>query len=226
MITLMMDKIKISKYSPDRKYSPKTQDPNTVVLDNKKASSLEGGHSKKIGGMWTLKHEISSPKFYEFLIKIYLKGDTALDLKNFYNHINMCLNIQSIRVLYTYWSRLTMVARGLGYYGTVFQAAHGVTQGDPLSPTIFNLLVDAVVIHWVTVMVKGAEERGERGQEGRHQAALLYGDDGMVVFLDPCWIQGALNTLFGLFDRVGLWTYVKKTFVMVCRPCKAAGNRT
>ena len=92
MITLMMDKIKISKYSPDRKYSPKTQDPNTVVLDNKKASSLEGGHSKTIGGMWTLKHEISSPKFYEFLIKIYLKGDTALELKNFYNHINMCLN--------------------------------------------------------------------------------------------------------------------------------------
>ena len=135
-----------------------------MVLDNKKASPLEGGHSTKIGGMWTLKHEISSPKFYEFLIKIYLKGDTDMDLKNFYNHINMCLNTQSLWVLYTYWSRLTMVARGLGYYGTVFQEAHGVTQVDPLSPTIFNLLVDAVKIHWVTVMVKGAEERGEREQ--------------------------------------------------------------
>ena len=83
MITLMMDKIKISKYSPDRKYSPKTQDSNFVVLDNKKASSLEGGNYTKIGGMWTLKHEISSPKFYELLIKTELKGNTALDLNKF-----------------------------------------------------------------------------------------------------------------------------------------------
>ena len=42
--------------------------------------------------MWTLKHEISSPRFYELLIKIELKGDTNLDLKNFYNHVNMPLN--------------------------------------------------------------------------------------------------------------------------------------
>ena len=42
--------------------------------------------------MWTLKHEIISPKFYDILVKTEIKGDTALDLKNFVNHINMCLN--------------------------------------------------------------------------------------------------------------------------------------
>ena len=42
--------------------------------------------------MWNLKHDIKSPKFYELIIKEELKGDTALDLKNFYNHIQMCLN--------------------------------------------------------------------------------------------------------------------------------------
>ena len=42
--------------------------------------------------MWTLKHEISSPIFYDLLIKIELKGDTALDIKNFYNHVKMSLN--------------------------------------------------------------------------------------------------------------------------------------
>ena len=42
--------------------------------------------------MWTLKHEISSPRFYELLINTELKRDTALDLKNFYNHIKMSLN--------------------------------------------------------------------------------------------------------------------------------------
>ena len=53
---------------------------------------MDGGHSTKLGDIWNLKHEISSPKSYELLIKIELKGDTDLDLKNFYNHINMCLN--------------------------------------------------------------------------------------------------------------------------------------
>ena len=45
MITLMMDQIKISKYSPNRKYSQKSQYPITVVPDNKRYPRLEGGHS-------------------------------------------------------------------------------------------------------------------------------------------------------------------------------------
>ena len=49
------------------------------------------------------------------------------------------------RLLRTYWEKSTMVARAGGYYGTSFKVAMGVTQGDPLSPTIFNVMVDAVV---------------------------------------------------------------------------------
>ena len=45
----------------------------------------------------------------------------------------------------TYWRRLKMVARAVGYYGAVFHGERGVTQGDPLSPIIFNAVVDAVV---------------------------------------------------------------------------------
>ena len=43
--------------------------------------------------MWNLKHDIRSQKLYELLIKIEIKGYTDLYLKNFYNHINMCLNV-------------------------------------------------------------------------------------------------------------------------------------
>ena len=57
-----------------------------------------------------------------------------------------------------------MVASTGGYYGAAFKGARGVTQGYPLSPTIFNVVVDVVVRHWMTVMVEGAEERGKRGQ--------------------------------------------------------------
>ena len=89
MIASMMDQIKISKSSIDKKGSPKDQDHTTLAPANKKDPPPEGGYSTKIGGMWTLKHEISSTKVNELLIKIDLKGDTGMYLKNFYNYINM-----------------------------------------------------------------------------------------------------------------------------------------
>ena len=42
-----------------------------------------------------------------------------------------------------------MAARAGGYYGAAFKGARGVTQGDPLPPTIFNVVVDTVVRHWL-----------------------------------------------------------------------------
>ena len=45
-----------------------------------------------------------------------------------------------------------MVARTGGYYGEAFQDFQEVTQGVPLSPTIFNVVVDAVVRHWVSLV--------------------------------------------------------------------------
>ena len=92
MLSEITDKINTLKYSPTHKYSPKSTYPTTVVPANRIDTPLVGGQYKKIGGMWTLKHDISSTKFYELLINTELKGDTALDLKKFYNHIKMCLN--------------------------------------------------------------------------------------------------------------------------------------
>ena len=133
----------------------------------------------------------------------------------------------SRRLLTNYWRRLTMVSRAGGYYGTAFGGERGVTQGDPLPPTIFNMVVDEVVRHWVNGIMEEEEARGETVREGRHQAALFYADDGMVVSSDPAWIQGAFTTLVGLFDRVALLTNVGKTVSMVCHPCQAGtGNRT
>ena len=86
------DKNNISKSSPAQKDTSTSPDPTTTVQTNRRDPPLKGGISKNIGGMWTLNHEISSPRFYELLIKTELKGYTDLDLKNFYNHIKMSLN--------------------------------------------------------------------------------------------------------------------------------------
>ena len=46
-----------------------------------------------------------------------------------------------------------MVSRAGRYYSTAFRGERGVTQGDLISPTIFNVVVGVVVRHWVEVMV-------------------------------------------------------------------------
>ena len=89
------------------------------------------------------------------------------------------------------------------------------------------MVVDAVVRHWVNGLVDKAEAKEETGREGRHQLAVFYSDDGMVVSSDPAWLQGAFNALVAIFDRVGLLTNVGDTVSMVCHPCRVgARNRT
>ena len=118
-----------------------------------------------------------------------------------------------------------MMARAGGYYWADFTGAQGVTQGYPLHPIFFNVVVDTVVRHWVMAMAEVAEERDEHGQEGRHQNALFYADNVIVASSDPQWLQGAFSTLVSLFDRVGLWTNVRKTLGMVCRKCQGEGTQ-
>ena len=83
------------------------------------------------------------------------------------------------------------------------------------------MAVDAVVRHWVEVMVDGAGGQGGNGQEYRHQNELFYADENMIELSDPGWLQGEFSTLVRLFDWVGLRGKVGKTVGMVCRPCQA-----
>ena len=43
-----------------------------------------------------------------------------------------------------------MMAKAGGYFGSTFKGYRGITQGKPLSPTIFNVIVEAVIRHWMT----------------------------------------------------------------------------
>ena len=160
-----------------------------------------------------------------------------LDLTKAYNALDRsrCLEIlegygvgpNARRLLKTYWRHLTMVVRAGGYCGTAFKGERGVTQGDPLSSTIFNVVVDAVVRHWVNGLMDEAAAKGETGREDQHQSAVFYAVNGMVISLDPAWLQGAFNVLVTIFDRVGILANVSNTVSMVCHPCRAgARNRT
>ena len=59
---------------------------------------------------------------------------------------------RTLRILRTYWFRIHMAAKAGGHYGHFFQIHHGVTQRDPLSTMIFNMVVNAVIQHWEKVV--------------------------------------------------------------------------
>ena len=108
----------------------------------------------------------------------------------------------ALRLLRTFWERETLVCRAAGYYGVPFRAERGVTQGGPLSPTVFNLMVDAIMREWVYQM----EATGIDADDVRVIAAVFYADDSLVAARDPTLLQRAFDILTALFDRVGLAT--------------------
>ena len=72
-----------------------------------------------------------------------------------------------------------------GLYGGILRGImprfSGVTQGDPLSPTIFNVVVEAVVRHWILLVAGGAGGKDGWGREVIHCAAIFYADDDLVA---------------------------------------------
>ena len=56
------------------------------------------------------------------------------------------------RILCTYWNRILIVDHAGGYYEAYFKGFQGVTQVDPLSLIIFNVVVKSEVCHWILLV--------------------------------------------------------------------------
>ena len=59
---------------------------------------------------------------------------------------------RTICLLWTYWAQLHMVAKVGGHYRPVLQIHRGLIHGGPLSPMIFNMVIEAVIRNWMTVL--------------------------------------------------------------------------
>ena len=114
--------------------------------------------------------------------------------------------------------------------------------------TIFNVMVNAVVCHWESLMTEGADRDDISGNEAAHparckiklrddgrqhtkeglkvKAAIFYADAGMLACTNPGCLQTAFGTMMGLFDWVGLKKDFWETVRMVCHPFRAAGVRS
>ena len=166
-----------------------------------------------------------------------------LDINKSYDALDcdFCLDIleaygvvpRSLCLLRHYWDILMMVAWSRGYFVTPYKGYRGVTQGDPLSPTIFNVLVDAVFRHWVAVVTSmeesvdpGAADMEGFGWDVQHIVAYLYADDGLLNLTWVARLQCAFKTLTEIFVRVGLYKNIAKTVIMDYPPCRALGGHS
>ena len=129
-------------------------------------------------------------------------------------------------LLRSFWSQQKLVARQSGYHGEPFEATRGCTQGCLFSPTLFNVMEDAIVRYWLTLVVddNGQSAAHGMGANVAERLALYYADDGLIGSRDNQWLQMALDVLVALFRRCGLRTNTDKTKVMTCLPGHIRGS--
>ena len=123
-----------------------------------------------------------------------------------------------------------MVAQDGGYCGAPFKSVCGVTQGYPLFTTVFNVVVDAVLQHWVTVVAvtewsvePGASGTESFGQYVQQLVGFFYAGDGLLALTQAIRLHWAFDNLKELFEQMFLRNNVSNTVSMDCQPCHTLG---
>ena len=117
-----------------------------------------------------------------------------------------------------------MVAKVGGYFRHLFKGYQGVTQGDSLSPTIFNVVVDTFICRWATVVTPTEAGTGVLGLMIIYMLAYFYSNDSLVASTQQERVHRLFDVLSGLFNWVVLWTNTLKMVGMVCQPFHAPGG--
>jgi Reverse transcriptase (RNA-dependent DNA polymerase) len=103
------------------------------------------------------------------------RGRALQLLQNYGVDPNICRIIQQI------WEQDTMTLKKI-YFGAHFKAERGVRQGDIVSPTIFNIVMDAVI--------RASEEEMK---EKEKTTIIFYADDGLIGGYNHTIVQETLD---------------------------------
>ncbi len=188
--------------------------------------SLHSCRNKRRTGTAIIKAKLEQQLSYLELKPFY---GVFLDLRKAFNAMDRerCIMIlegygagpRLVRLVCSYWRDAIMVCWASGNYGMAFKAGRGVTQGNPMSAKLFNILVDAVVQEWIQQLWQGGEfEEEELSEIMATFFAIFYINDAYLASRDAGFLQQVLDILINLFERVDLQTNTSKSQTMICMP--------
>ena len=108
------------------------------------------------------------------------------------------------RLIMTYWDRQRIVPKTGIFLGKKFRTGRGLTQGDPASPMIFNIVVDAVVQVVLDVVYGPQEAQHDLSWAAGEWNLILYVDYGRIAGRYHMWVRDALLVTVEMFFRMGL----------------------
>ena len=115
-------------------------------------------------------------------------------------------------IMAEFWVQQLVVTQTNCYHVPQSRATHGTTQVRLVFPTLFNVEVERVVRHWMSVTVEDDVVIQNRlGHVVGRSFGVFYADNDILSLQDPAWLQGSLNILIGLFHRIGLMYNVAKS---------------
>ena len=103
------------------------------------------------------------------------------------------------QILGNHWNRQRKVPKVGKCLGTAFGTVIGVNQGKPVSPMIFNIMVDAVVQAVLEEACSPQEANNGMGWVVGDRNLIFYADDGRIVGRYHEWLQDALDLMVAMF---------------------------
>ena len=94
-----------------------------------------------------------------------------------------------------------------------------MTQGDLVSPTLFNVIKDNVIQEWLALTVE--DKRADLDGVGENVNICLgvfHANDNMVGYIDSNCLKHSMKILIRIFRRYGLAANIAKSHTMTCQP--------
>ena len=117
-----------------------------------------------------------------------------------------------------HWDNQQIAPKAGRFLGKLFGTGIGITQGDPTSPMIFNIMVDAVARAVLSEVYGPPELQHSLGWSAGERNLVFYADDVRIAGQYHIWVQDALTVTVAMFKRVGLKNNMEKTKSTVCNP--------
>ena len=185
--------------------------------------ALHGLQAKRVTGMSTLEAKLAQQLAglaHETMFQVFLDVQKAYD----YLDRGQCMEIlrgygmgkKMARLIANNWDNLMFVPKVKRFLGMPFGTGRGVTQGDPTTPMIFNIVVDAVVRATLEEVCGPQEARHGMGWEAGERNLTFYVDNRRIVGRDHTWVQEALVVSVAMLQHMGLETNLEKTKDLVC----------